>query len=233
MGPLFSDRIDAGRQLARRLRYLKGREKLVVLGLPRGGVPVAAEVAAALGAPLDVVVVRKLGVPGQEELAMGAIASGGVRVVNREIVSAIGISGDLFDQVAATEARELERRERMYRKDRPFPDLKDTTVLLVDDGVATGSTMIAALRALRQHHPAHLVAAAPVMAESARAALSREADACVTVATPEPFYGVGQWYRDFSQTSDAEVVALLDRTVAVPREGEADAGSGVASALHS
>jgi len=232
MTPLFSDRVDAGRQLARRLRYLAGRPNLMVLGLPRGGVPVAFEVAKELGAPLDVLVVRKIGVPGQEELAMGAIATGGVRVVNEEILSAIGISRESFDHAAAAEERELERREQAFRKGRPFPDLRHAIVVLVDDGVATGSTMVAGLRALRQHSPAVLVAAAPVMSESARAALARVADACVTLATPEPFYGVGQWYRDFTQTSDSDVLELLARASA-RSPGGGPGGSEVAHASHS
>lgn len=211
MPALFLDRAEAGRQLAGRLHALAARKKLVVLGLPRGGVPVAWEVATALRAPLEVFVVRKLGVPGHEELAMGAVASGGTRVVNGEVVSGLGIPESTIESVTTAERRELERRERVYRGERPFPDLNGATVVLVDDGVATGSTMLAAIRALRQHHPAELVVAAPVMAESAHAALSRESDSCVALATPEPFFGVGAWYRDFSQTSDGEVLALLDR----------------------
>ncbi len=233
MTPLFSDRVEAGRQLARQLHHLAGRQNLIVLGLPRGGVPVAFEVAKALGAPLDVLVVRKIGVPGQEELAMGAIATGGVRVVNPEVVSAIGISRRTFDEAVAAEERELERRELAYRKGRPFPDLREATVVLIDDGVATGSTMIAALRALRQHHPSVLIAAAPVMSESARAALAREADACVSVAIPERFYGVGQWYRDFNPTSDAEVIELLQRATEPRPPGEGRAENEVAGASHS
>jgi putative phosphoribosyl transferase len=209
MGALFHDREDAGRRLARQLVHLAGRTNLIVLGLPRGGVPVAYQVAQALGAGLDVLVVRKLGLPGHEELAIGAVASGGVRVVNDEVVTALRIPPEMLDRVAALEQRELERRERAFRGDRPFPDLRQATVVLVDDGVATGSTMLAAVRALRQRHPALLVVAAPVMSVQARAALAAEADACVTLATPEPFYGVGTWYRDFAQTSDAEVIALL------------------------
>lgn len=232
MPPLFSNRAEAGRQLAGRLRHLAGRPNLRVLGLPRGGVPVAFEVATALKAPLDVLVVRKIGVPGHEELAMGAIATGGVRVVNPEVLSAIGISHQEFDEVVASEQRELERREQAFRKGRPFPDLREAVVVLVDDGVATGSTMVAALRALRQHSPAVLVAAAPVMSESARGALAREADSCVTLSTPEPFYGVGQWYRDFAQTSDAEVVELLERARARSLEGGRE-GNEVAHASHS
>ena len=223
MNALFSDRRDAGRQLAARLSHLAGRPKLIVLGLPRGGVPIAAEVAQALGAPMDVFVVRKLGVPGHEELAMGAVASGGVRVINNEVVASLGIPQRAIDAVTEVETRELERRERAYRQDRLFPDVKNATVVLVDDGVATGSTMLAGLQALREHGPASLIAAAPVMSLSAEAALSRVADACVSVATPEQFYGVGAWYRDFSQTSDAEVLALLEK---------AKAGKAVADVSH-
>ncbi len=216
MSAVFLDRVDAGRQLATKLGHLAGRPNLVVLGLPRGGVPVAAEVANALGGQLDVLVVRKLGVPGREELAMGAVASGGVRVINADVVDGLGIPEGVIDEETVRERREVERRERAYRGDRPYPDLRDATVVLVDDGVATGATMLAAIRALRQHHPATLVAAAGVMSESARQSLSCEADACVTVATPEPFYGVGTWFRDFTQTSDAEVLALLARSALVP-----------------
>lgn len=208
--PLYANRADAGRQLAARLTHLGGRNRLIVLGLPRGGVPVAAEVAGVLGAPLDVFVVRKLGVPGREELAMGAVASGGVRVINAEIVTALGISPETLASVTATEQRELARRERAFRGDRPMPELAGATIVLVDDGVATGATMLAAIRALRQRHPAMLVAAAPVFSEQAFADLERETDACVALATPEPFYGVGTWYEDFSQTTDAEVLAILD-----------------------
>jgi predicted phosphoribosyltransferase len=224
MEALFADRADAGRQLAARLSHLAGRRRLIVLGLPRGGVPVAFEVAQALNAPLDVFVVRKLGVPGQEELAMGAVATGGVRVVNPEVVTALRIPPEMLDRVAAAEERELARRERAYRLDRAFPDLEDATVVLVDDGVATGSTMLAALAALRQQRPAALVAAAPVMSRDARSALLEAADSCVAVAMPEPFYGVGAWYRDFTQTSDAEVLDLLGRA-AQPRSGDPDGPS--------
>lgn len=223
MNALFTDRRDAGRQLAARLSHLAGRPNLMVLGLPRGGVPVAAEVAKALTAPMDLFVVRKLGVPGHEELAMGAVASGGVRVVNPETVEALGISERTLDAVTEIEKWELERRERAYRHGKPFPDIQNATVVLVDDGVATGSTMLAGLQALREHHPASLIAAAPVMSVSARAALSRAADGCVTIATPEPFYGVGAWYQDFSQTSDAEVLEALEK---------AGSAKGVAGAAH-
>jgi predicted phosphoribosyltransferase len=214
MIPIFSDRHAAGRQLAGKVSHLSGRHNLVVLGLPRGGVPVAAEVARTLGAPLDVFVVRKLGVPGQEELAMGAVASGGVRVENEEVIRSLGISRRTLDDVTEAEQRELARREREYRQGRPFPSIRDGTVVLVDDGVATGSTMMAAVKALRQQGPAAIVVAAPVMSRSAHAALSRLADVCVVVATPEPFYGVGAWYQDFTQTTDDEVRALLAQTPA-------------------
>jgi predicted phosphoribosyltransferase len=217
MSALFANRGDAGRQLAEALKHLAGRPKLIVLALPRGGVPVAREVATALHAPLDLFVVRKLGLPGQEELAMGAVASGGVRVINTELVTALDIPRRVVDDVTVVEQRELARRDRIYRGDRPFPDLKDATVVLVDDGVATGSTMLAALHALRQYGPATLIAAAPVMSQSARTAISRLADACVSVATPEPFYGVGEWYLDFTQTTDAEVLAALEQANHGPR----------------
>jgi predicted phosphoribosyltransferase len=212
MSALFSDRRDAGRQLAARLTHLAGRPRLIVLGLPRGGVPVAGLVAQALGAPVDVFVVRKLGVPGHEELAMGAVATGGIRVINTETVATFGIPRRLVDEVTVEEQREVARRDQAYRGTRPFPDLSQATVVLVDDGVATGSTMLAALHALRQYAPARLIAAAPVMARSAVTALGQVADEVVTVATPEPFFGVGEWYRDFTQTSDAEVLATLGGT---------------------
>jgi putative phosphoribosyl transferase len=212
MSALFSDRLDAGRQLAAKLTHLAGRPRLIVLGLPRGGVPVAGLVAQALGAPVDVFVVRKLGVPGHEELAMGAVATGGIRVINTETVAAFGIPRRTVDEVTVEEQREVARRDQAYRGTRPFPDLSQATVVLVDDGVATGSTMLAALHALRQYAPVRLIAAAPVMARSAVAALAQVADEVVTVATPEPFFGVGEWYRDFTQTSDAEVLTTLHGT---------------------
>jgi putative phosphoribosyl transferase len=212
----FFNRQDAGRQLADQLRDLAGRTNLIVLALPRGGVPVGAEVAEALGAPLDVFVVRKLGVPGHEEFAMGAVASGGVRVLNQETVRALRIPRHVFDAVSAGEQRELERREREYRLGRPFPDLRGTTVILVDDGVATGSTMLAAIYALREHHPGAIIAAAPVMSREAQHELMRAADRCEAVAVPELFRAVGQWYRDFEQTSDQEVRALLRRAASTP-----------------
>jgi len=213
--PFFSDRHDGGRQLAGRLHNFAGRPHVVVLGLPRGGVPVAAEVAEALGAPLDVFVVRKLGVPGHEEFAMGAIASGGVRVLSPDALRILKLSREVVDAIAATEQRELDRRERDYRRGRPFPDLHCATVILVDDGVATGSTMLAAVHALRQHGPSAIIAAAPVMSESAWHLLSQAADRCEAVAIPEHFGSVGEWYEDFPQTTDEEVrAALLEPTEA-------------------
>jgi len=210
----FLDRHDAGCQLAGRLRDLAGRPDVIVLGLPRGGLPVAAEVAEALQAPLDLFAVRKLGVPGHEEFAMGAIASGGVRLLNQDVVRALWISPEQVDAVTAAERRELERREREYRLGRPFPDLQGRTVILVDDGVATGSTMLAAVHALRQHGPAAIIVAAPVMSDDAREMLSRAADRCESVAVPAPFRAVGAWYDDFTQTTDSEVRTLLQRAAA-------------------
>jgi len=217
MQRLFRDRAEAGQQLAARLQRFADQPGLIVLGLPRGGVPVAAEVAKAFGAPLDVFIVRKLGVPGHRELAMGAIASGGIRVLNTEVIEMLGISERSIAAVVAEETAEMERREREYRGARPFPDLRDATVILVDDGVATGSTMMAGVAALRRLGPATLVAAAPVMSRQAKASLARAADACESVSTPEPFHGVGMWYEDFSQTTDEEVRDLLDGEAAHAR----------------
>ena len=182
---------------------------MLVLGLPRGGVPVAAEVAKKLGAPLDVFVVRKLGLPDQPELAMGAIATGGVRVTNRDVVDSLAIPDIVIDAVAAQEQEELARRERTYRDDLPPPEVRDKTVILVDDGIATGSTMLTAIAALRQLDAARIVVAAPVIAGSIYYQIRRVADDVAAVIVPEEFYGVGQWYTDFSQTSDDEVRQLL------------------------
>jgi len=206
----FRDRTDAGQQLAKRLSRFANRSDVVVLALPRGGVPVGYEVARALHAPLDVFLVRKLGLPGHEELAMGAIATGGVRVVNDEVVRRLGVPEAMIDEVAAEELKELKRRERSYRADRSAPNVKDRTVILVDDGLATGSTMRAAVAALRLLHPAWIVVAVPVGAADTCATLAEEADEVVCVSMPEPFYAVGSWYEDFGQTSDDEVRALLD-----------------------
>jgi predicted phosphoribosyltransferase len=206
---IFHDRRDAGKQLATRLTAYAGRPDVLVLALPRGGVPVGYEVAKALGAPLDVFLVRKLGVPGREELAMGAIASGGVRVVNADVVRALNIPPELIDRVAAEEERELARREWEYRDDRPPPDVASRVVVLVDDGLATGSTMRAAVLALRQRGPAEIVVAVPVGAAETCAAMNDVADATVCLYTPEHFAAVGLWYEDFSQTTDDEVRELL------------------------
>ena len=208
---LFRNRADAGRALGERLAGYAGRPNLRVLGLPRGGIPVAFEVAQRLDAPLDVFVVRKLGVPGHEELAMGAIATGGVRVVNQDVVDALGLSPAVLDRVAATEQAELERREELYRGSRPPLDVKGATVILVDDGLATGSTMRAAVAALRQQEPLKTVVAVPVAAPSTVDELAREVDEIVAVATPEPVLAVGRFYDDFAQTSDREVHDLLAR----------------------
>ena len=218
---LFRDRADAGRQLLSKLGRFAGDESLLVLGLPRGGIPVAYEVARGLGAPLDVFVVRKLGVPGHEELAMGAIATGGVRVVNRDVVDALHIPPDVLDRAAATESRELERRERSYRGDRPQPQVAGRTVILVDDGLATGTTMRAAVAALRAQGPARIVVAVPVSAPSTCEELRREVDEIVCFATPEPFLAVGRFYDDFSQTTDDEVRERLSSAgaSALPAKG--------------
>ena len=209
----FQDRREAGRMLASRLSTYADRPDVVVLALPRGGVPVAYEVAKALHAPMDVFLVRKLGVPGHEEYAMGAMASGGVRVLNRDVVEALHIPNEVVEQVIAREQRELERREREYRGDRPFPDLRGKTVILVDDGLATGSTMLAAVTALRQKQPARIVVAVPVGSPETCDAFRDHVDEIVCAITPDPLYGVGLWYTDFSQTSDDEVRKLLAEVV--------------------
>jgi erythromycin esterase-like protein/adenine/guanine phosphoribosyltransferase-like PRPP-binding protein len=210
----YRDRCDAGRQLASRLSSYAGRSDVVVLGLPRGGIPVAFEVAAALDAPLDAFLVRKLGVPGHEELAMGAIASGGLRVLNDEVVAQYRIPKVVIDAVEVAERRELARRERLYRGSRPIPDLRGQTVVLVDDGLATGSTMRAAAKALRQLGPAWLVGAVPVAAGEVVEAMAGVVDEMVCAETPEPFYAVGLWYDNFAPTSDEEVCNLLRRSEA-------------------
>jgi len=207
----FRDRAAAGQKLARELAEYAGRPNVVVLALPRGGVPVAFEVARALGAPLDVFVVRKLGLPRHEELAMGAIASGGVRLLNRDVIETYGVSNADVERVTAREQAELERRERRYRGSRPFPDLTGKTVILVDDGLATGATMRAAVEALRLERPGEIIVAVPVAAPETCDAFRDVADDVVCAITPEPFYAVGLWYEDFSQTTDEEVHDLLER----------------------
>jgi len=210
----FRDRADAGRLLAERLSHYAGRDDVLVLGLPRGGVPVAAEVARALGAPLDVFLVRKLGLPGQEELAMGAIASGGARVLNEELVETLAIPEALIDAVAAREEEELRRRERLYRGERTPPEVEGKTVILVDDGLATGSSMRAAVAALRRRRPARIVVAVPTAPVSTCEELRPEVDELVCARTPQPFYAVGIWYENFNQTTDEEVRRLLAEATA-------------------
>ncbi|MBA2572148.1 MAG: phosphoribosyltransferase [Gemmatimonadetes bacterium] len=211
MRPQFQDRVEAGQVLASELGAYVGQPDVLVLALPRGGVPVAFEVAQALHAPLDVFLVRKLGVPGHEELAMGAIASGGVRVLNRSVVDSLSIPDHVIAAVAVQEQRELERREHAYRGNRPDPEVRGRTVLLVDDGLATGATMRAAAAAIRAQEPRRLVVAVPVAARETCDEFRDEVDEVVCAITPEPFYAVGVWYRDFSQTTDEEVHELLER----------------------
>jgi putative phosphoribosyl transferase len=206
----FRDRAQAGRVLAERLARYAGRDDVLVLGLPRGGVPVAAEVARALGAPLDVFLVRKLGLPGQEELAMGALASGGALVLNEELVEALRLPPSLIEQVARREEEELRRREELYRGARPPPEVEGKTVVLVDDGLATGSTMRAAVTALRRLEPAWIVVAVPAAPVSTCEELRPEVDELVCARTPQPFYAVGVWYENFDQVGDDEVRALLE-----------------------
>jgi putative phosphoribosyl transferase len=206
----YQDRRDAGRVLASALVSYAGRSDVTVLALPRGGVPVAYEVARHLGAPLDILVVRKLGVPGHEELAMGALASGDVQVMNEEVVSALGISQGAVALAVARESRELARRERAYRGKRPPLDVSGRTVILVDDGLATGSTMRAAVAGLRQRGPERIVVGVPIAAPSTCEEFAYEVDDIVCAATPEPFYAVALWYADFPQTTDQEVRELLE-----------------------
>jgi predicted phosphoribosyltransferase len=213
----YRNRHEAGAYLAEHLAEYRDRDDVIVLALPRGGVPVAYEVARALHAPLDVFIVRKIGLPGAEEFAVGAIASGGVRLLDEDLIERYGVSRAAVDRIIAAEERELERRERQYRGDRQMPDLTGKTVILVDDGLATGSTMRAAVAALRRDGAARIVVAVPVAAPETCALLEREVDAIICAVTPQPFYAVGLWYADFSQTSDREVHELLER----PTEGSA------------
>jgi putative phosphoribosyl transferase len=205
----FRDRAEAGQDLAEKLMAYAHGPDVVVLALPRGGVPVAFEVAQALNAPLDVFLVRKLGVPGHEELAMGAIAAGGVRVLNAEVVRLLRLPENIIEPVAAQEQQELERRAQHYRAGRPALDVRGCTVILVDDGLAPGATMRAAVATLRQQQPAHIVIAVPVAASTTCDEFRAEGEEIVCAVTPEPFYAVGLWYEDFSQTSDVEVRQLL------------------------
>ncbi len=208
---IYRDRSEAGKQLAARLTKYADRDDVLVLALPRGGVPVGFEVARQLRVPLDIFLVRKLGVPGHEELAMGAISTGGVRVLNEDTIDYLRIPASVIDAVAASESRELERRERAYRGDQPEPDVRGKVVILVDDGLATGSTMRAAAAALRQQEPARIVVAVPVSAPQTCDEYRIGVDEIICAKTPEPFYGVGLWYEDFSQTTDEEVRELLER----------------------
>ncbi len=208
---MFRNRVDAGRQLARELMPYAQREDVLVLGIPRGGVPVAFEVAHALRAPLDVLVVRKLGVPAQRELAMGAIASGGARVVNRQLIAELGISEQDVAETIATQEAELQRREELYRGVRPGISIEDKVVILVDDGIATGSSMLAAIQALRTLRPKKIVVAVPVAPSQAEAGIKSVADEFVCVLRADWFIGIGQFYEDFSQTEDSEVRALIQR----------------------
>ena len=206
----FANRIEAGRQLAKKLSAYSNRHDVVVLALPRGGVPVGYEVARALNAPLDVFLVRKLGIPGHEEYAMGAIASGNVRVVNDDIVKTLGISDELIAEVEACEQLELKRREKLYRGSAPPVAITNRIVIVVDDGLATGSTMRAAVNALKKMKPARIIVAVPVAALQTCEAFKDDVDAtCVCAITPQPFRGVGRWYRDFSQTPDEQVCQFL------------------------
>ena len=213
---LFKDRVDAGRKLAKELSKYANRSDVLILALPRGGVPVAFEVAKELNVKMDVFIVRKLGVPGNEELAMGAIASDNIRVLNEDVVRSFQIPERVIDMVAENELRELERRESTYRRDRPKPEISGSTVILIDDGLATGATMRAAAAALKTKNPAKIVVAVPTAAPDTCEFFGREVDEVICVATPEPFYGVGAWYGDFSQTTDREVCELLDKARALP-----------------
>jgi predicted phosphoribosyltransferase len=215
-GPLFHDREEAGRRLAQLLSKYRGRTDAVVLALPRGGVPVGFEIASALDLPLDVFLVRKLGVPGQEELAMGAVASGGVRVLNVDVVHYLGIPSRVIDAVEEAERRVLEERNRRYRGSRPGPLVHGRTVLLVDDGLATGSTMKAAVAALKSRGPSRVVVGVPVSPADTLEEMRTIVDDVVCAETPEPFLGVGRWYEAFPQTSDEQVHELLERSRAVP-----------------
>ena len=208
---MFRDRTDAGRKLARKLKSYANRQDLLVLGLPRGGIPVAFEVANSLNAPLDVLLVRKLGVPGREECAMGAIASRGIQILNREIVERRRISPAAIASVASQEQQELKRREFAYRKDCSFIDICDRTVILVDDGMATGATMQAAILAVRQQHPKQIIIAVPVATLEIYNKLQTKVDKIICVKVPEQFNSVSFWYQNFSQTTDVEVRNLLRR----------------------
>jgi len=213
VNPLYRDRTEAGQILARRLRNLALDSNPLVLALPRGGVPVAFEIAQALHADLDIFLVRKIGVPGQEELAMGAIASGGTRVLNESLIRQMGISPAVIERVTAHEVKEIERRERLYRGGRPALPAKGRTVILVDDGLATGASMLAAVRAVQAQEPQRMIVAVPIASRQACEEFRQYVDDVICAETPEPFYAVGAWYEDFSQISDAEVQRLLQQAL--------------------
>jgi putative phosphoribosyl transferase len=208
----FLNRTAAGQQLADSLLFYADRPDVLVLGLPRGGLPVAYEVAKVLHAPLDICLVRKLGVPGQPEVAMGAIASGGVRVLNDDVITGLQISQQDIEKVAVRELKELQRRDRVYRRDRPQPDIANRTVILVDDGMATGSSMRSAIATLKPQHPAALIVAIPVAAQQACNKLKTEVEEVVCLMKPKPFHAIGLWYKDFPQTTDKEVRKLLTQS---------------------
>jgi len=205
---LFKDRYDAGRQLARILKKFRD-ENVVILALPRGGVPVAFEVAKYLDAEMDIFLVKKIGVPKREELAMGAIATGGVRILNKNIIDIMNISDETIEETSEKEKKELERREKKYRDERPFPSLKNKTAILIDDGLATGASMRAAIKALRELNPAKIVVAVPTASQSICREFESETDEIICAYTPVVFKGVGEWYEDFSQTTDDEVIGLI------------------------
>jgi predicted phosphoribosyltransferase len=210
---IFRDRTDAGQKLAQTLMKYRDRPDVIILALPRGGVPVAFEVAKALNVVMDILLVRKLGVPGHEELAMGAIASGGVRILNEDVVRILHLSDDVIDLATARELNELERRERAYRGDRPRPNLRDRIAIIIDDGLATGASMRAAINALRLQQPKRIVVAVPTASPETCETFEQEVDEIICATTPQPFMGVGMWYRDFGQVTDQEVRELLARAV--------------------
>lgn len=206
---IYKNRAEAGKQLTEKLSHYANQPDVLVLGLPRGGVPVAYQIANALNVPMDVFMVRKLGLPGQEELAMGAVASGGIRVLNEEVVNKLNIPDDIISTATSREREELRRREQAYRDDRPAPHIANQTVILVDDGLATGTTMQAAIKAVKSQQPAKVVVAVPTAAPQTCRAIEREVDEIHCLSTPEPFLGVGNWYEEFPQVSDAAVREIL------------------------
>lgn len=224
MSERFKDRLDAGRQLGAKLAHLRG-QNLIVLGLPRGGLPVGLEVARALHAPLDALNVRKLGVPWREELAMGAIATGGVRVLNSEIIMALGITKEMIEETTSFQRLELDRREQVYRHGKPAPALHGRTVVLVDDGIATGATVRAAIAVIRSQHPAKLVLATPVAQQSVVDELQREVDEMVCVSAPGDLYAIGYWYDHFPQLTDADVQTILAEAASEPAAALVNAGA--------